>query len=102
MRLADFILANVEPILMEWETFAREIWEGSEPDPATLRDLKACATPAELHGRCPGHRWNMEPEDFVRVSICCPCYRNIGRFVRAWFGCGAKAAPLRIVRISKI
>jgi hypothetical protein len=38
MRLADFILANVEPILAEWETFARGIWPGAAADPATLRD----------------------------------------------------------------
>jgi PAS domain S-box-containing protein len=40
MRLADFILANVEPILMEWEAFARQIWPGAAtaPDPADLRD----------------------------------------------------------------
>jgi len=42
MRLADFILANVEPILAEWEVFARSIWPGAPThpatDPATLRD----------------------------------------------------------------
>jgi signal transduction histidine kinase/ActR/RegA family two-component response regulator len=42
LRLADFILANVEPILMEWEVFARSIWPDtlSNPatDPARLRD----------------------------------------------------------------
>jgi signal transduction histidine kinase/ActR/RegA family two-component response regulator len=39
MRLADFILANTEPILAEWETFARAIWPGAVgTDPATLRD----------------------------------------------------------------
>jgi hypothetical protein len=42
MRLTDFIEANVEPILAEWEAFARKIWpstpEGSVTDPATLRD----------------------------------------------------------------
>ena len=39
MRLADFILANIEPILMEWEAFARSIWPGAAAtDPATLRD----------------------------------------------------------------
>jgi ABC-type arginine transport system permease subunit len=26
VRLPDFILANVEPILVEWESFARSIW----------------------------------------------------------------------------
>ncbi len=39
MRLADFILANVEPILVEWESFARGIWPpGATADPAELRD----------------------------------------------------------------
>jgi signal transduction histidine kinase len=38
MRLADFILQNVEPILAEWEAFARGIWPGEAADPATLRD----------------------------------------------------------------
>lgn len=38
MRLADFILANVESILAEWEVFARSIWPGAAVDPAELRD----------------------------------------------------------------
>jgi signal transduction histidine kinase/CheY-like chemotaxis protein len=39
VRLADFILANVEPILVEWESFARGIWpKGAAADPAELRN----------------------------------------------------------------
>lgn len=43
MRLGDFILANTEPILREWESFARSIWPtpaaGSPPPlPSELRD----------------------------------------------------------------
>ena len=39
VRLADFILANVEPILVEWESFARSIWpDGATADPAEVRD----------------------------------------------------------------
>jgi signal transduction histidine kinase len=39
VRLADFILANTEPILAEWEAYARDIWlGGAEVDVATLRD----------------------------------------------------------------
>lgn len=38
MRLADFILANIESILAEWEVFARSIWPGAAVDPAELRD----------------------------------------------------------------
>jgi signal transduction histidine kinase len=42
MRLAEFILANVEPILAEWESFARSIWPGAaQTDPAELRDHAA-------------------------------------------------------------
>lgn len=38
MRLSDFILANVEPILMEWEEFARSIWPGEAASPRILRN----------------------------------------------------------------
>src|SRR4051812_9981349 len=41
MRLADFILANIEPILVEWEAFARGIWPGPATDPRELRDHAA-------------------------------------------------------------
>jgi signal transduction histidine kinase len=37
VRLADFILANTEPIVAEWETFARGIWPGAEADSLALR-----------------------------------------------------------------
>ena len=42
MRLAEFILANVEPILTEWDAFARSTWpveaSGAAIDPSKLRD----------------------------------------------------------------
>ena len=38
MRLADFILANVEPVLAEWEAFARGIAPGAKMDALALRD----------------------------------------------------------------
>ncbi len=40
MRLGEFISANVEHILAEWEVFAREIWPATAAaaDPAELRD----------------------------------------------------------------
>ena len=42
MRLADFMLANVEPILVEWEVFARSIWPNAATvDPAEVRDEAA-------------------------------------------------------------
>ena len=38
MRLADFIVSNVEPILVEWEEFARSITAGANLDSLALRD----------------------------------------------------------------
>jgi signal transduction histidine kinase len=38
MRLADFIVENVEPILAEWEAFARGITPGKTMDSLALRD----------------------------------------------------------------
>lgn len=38
MRLGDFILANVEPILAEWEQFARGLAPGSAMEVIALRD----------------------------------------------------------------
>ena len=38
MRLAEFILTNTEPILLEWEAFARGIQPGSKMEPLALRD----------------------------------------------------------------
>src|SRR5688572_6514720 len=38
MTLADFIRTNTEPILAEWETFARSLPTGDRMDIAALRD----------------------------------------------------------------
>jgi signal transduction histidine kinase len=38
MRLADFILSNIEPILMDWEVFARSIAPGAKMNELALRD----------------------------------------------------------------
>ncbi len=38
MRLAEFILANIEPILLEWETFARSLLPGADMSIVALRD----------------------------------------------------------------
>ena len=38
MRLADFIFANVEPILVEWEAFARSLSPGATMTTVALRD----------------------------------------------------------------
>ena len=38
MRLADFILGNIEPILIEWEAFARSLAAGEKMTNLALRD----------------------------------------------------------------
>jgi signal transduction histidine kinase len=38
MRLAEFISANVEPILQEWENFARSLAPGAKMNVSALRD----------------------------------------------------------------
>ncbi|HEY2094257.1 MAG TPA: hypothetical protein VGJ81_20505 [Thermoanaerobaculia bacterium] len=38
MRLAEFMVANVEPILVEWERFARSLSPGTDMDIVALRD----------------------------------------------------------------
>jgi signal transduction histidine kinase len=38
IRLADFILANIEPILTDWEVFARSVRAGAAMDALALRD----------------------------------------------------------------
>ncbi|NQX02342.1 hypothetical protein HQ447_16915 [bacterium] len=38
MRLPDFILTHIEPILVEWEDFARSIWPGPAASRYILRD----------------------------------------------------------------
>jgi signal transduction histidine kinase len=38
MRLAEFIVGNIEPILMEWETFARSLLPGTNMTIIALRD----------------------------------------------------------------
>lgn len=54
MRLADFILANVEPILQDWEDFARSLAPGDKMDVLALRDdaeaiLRACVRDMRTH-----------------------------------------------------
>lgn len=38
MRLSEFIVSSIEPILMEWEVFARGIAPGAKMDALALRD----------------------------------------------------------------
>jgi hypothetical protein len=56
VRLADFILANVEPILVEWESFARSIW----PRGATSRPGRG-ARRSRGHPPCDGRGHAVRP-----------------------------------------
>jgi hypothetical protein len=49
MRLADFILSNTEPILQEWEAFARGIAPGAKMDNLALRDHADAILLATVH-----------------------------------------------------
>ena len=67
MRLAEFILANVEPILLEWEAFARSLAPGAKMTKlalrddaeailrATARDMQAGQTLAQQASKSKGH-----------------------------------------------
>ena len=80
MRLADFILANTEAILAEWETFARGIWPGAATDPATLRDhaedilratawdMKSAQTAAQQSGKSRGEDQGGEESDLLNEA----------------------------------
>jgi signal transduction histidine kinase len=68
MRLAEFILSNIEPILMDWEVFARSISSGEKMDDlalrdhaedilkATVQDMKTAQSAAERSTKSKGHR----------------------------------------------
>jgi signal transduction histidine kinase len=49
MRLADFIVANMEAILVEWEAFARGIAPGAKMDTLALRDHADAILLATVH-----------------------------------------------------
>jgi signal transduction histidine kinase len=68
VRLAEFILTNIEPILAEWEAFARGIAPAAQMDSlalrdhaedilrATARDMQSTQTAAERSAKARGHR----------------------------------------------
>jgi signal transduction histidine kinase len=109
MRLADFILANVEPILVEWESFARSIWPNAATvEPAEVRDeaediLRATAldmqsdqTAAEQADKSRGESGRGdEPGDLTRASSI----HGAGR-VASGFDLWAVIAEYRALRAS--
>jgi len=116
MRLAEFISANTESILAEWEAFARSIKPGAKMDAlalrdhaedilrATARDMMNAQTAAEQASKSTGR--GSEGSDSqrltgasevhgsaasVRGSTCWKWSRSIARCARAWSGFGATA-----------
>ena len=68
MRLADFIDSNLEPILLEWDTFARGMKSGRKMDAlalrdhaeeillATIKDMRSAQSADERSAKSRGHR----------------------------------------------
>ena len=67
MRLAEFIVSNIETILMEWEVFARGMTPGAKMDAlalrdhapqillATVQDMKSSQSATERSAKARGH-----------------------------------------------
>ena len=110
MRLADFILANLEPILVEWEAFASGIWPGSDRDPRELRDhaadilratawdMKSAQTPGQQSDKSRGE--GHAGRDSLRVDGASDVHA-VGR-VRSGFDLMAVVAEYRALRASVI
>ena len=110
MRLADFILANLEPILVEWEAFACGIWPGPERDPGELRDhaadilratawdMKSAQTASQQSDKSKGE--GQAGRDSRRVDGASDVHA-VGR-VRSGFDLMAVVAEYRALRASVI
>jgi signal transduction histidine kinase len=80
MRLAEFIVSNVEPILMEWEVFARGITPGAKMDAlalrdhapdillATVQDMKSSQSATERSAKSRGHGRGKHDGDGAALS----------------------------------
>lgn len=114
MRLADFILANVEPILESWEDFARSIWptELTDPttDPATLRDhakdiLRAAAADMRSY-QSAQHRsdksMGQAPEGPDSVRLDCASEKHGADRGASGFALWAVVAEYRALRASVV
>jgi signal transduction histidine kinase len=108
MRLADFVQANLEPILMDWESFARSIWpKGATAGPAELRDdaedilratvsdMQSPQTSAQQTEKSKGARPRRESAGLTRASSS----HGSGR-VASGFDLWAVVAEYRALRAS--
>ena len=110
MRLADFILANLEPILAEWEAFARDTQPGGHMDPPALRngaeailratawDMKSAQTATERSAKAKGHRSAGE----TSAELNGASHDHALSRVDSGFGLDAVVAEYRALRASVI
>lgn len=110
MRLTDFILCNIEPILAEWEDFARSLWPGKETDPRELRDhaadilrataadMKSTQSPKERFSKSKGESHVETDGDAIDVASA---VHALGR-VRSGFDLQMLVAEYRALRASVI
>jgi signal transduction histidine kinase len=110
MQLADFILGNIEPILVEWEAFARAVWPGAAADPRELRDhaadilratafdMKSAQSATQQSDKSKGER--PHGKDSARIDGASDVHA-IGR-VRSGFDLMAVVAEYRALRASVI
>jgi hypothetical protein len=110
VRLADFILGNIEPILIEWEAFARAIWPGPDTEPAELRDhaadilratawdMKSAQTAAQQSDKSRGD--GHDGADSARIDGASDVHA-VGR-VRSGFDMMSVVAEYRALRASVI
>jgi hypothetical protein len=122
MRLADFILSNLEPILADWEAFARSIWPegggggggGAERaaavDPAELRDhaeeiLRATAqdmaTAQSSHEQDEKSKGRGDAGPGAARMVHASAEHAVGR-VASGFGLAAVVAEYRALRASVV
>lgn len=80
MRLADFILSHIEPILVEWERFARSTKPGATMDAlalrdhareillATVQDMRSAQSRTEQSAKSKGHQAADPGEEALDVA----------------------------------
>ena len=87
MRLAEFILANIEPILADWEAFARSLLPGTNMTVVALRD--DAVDPSRPRARHANRKASSSGGE-VPVRRCVPGARlvaeldNASDFAMAW------------------
>lgn len=111
VRLPDFILANIEDILAEWESFAHDIWPApASTDPAELRDhaqailLAAVAdirTPQSSAEQMDKSKGRREPDVTGQQLDNASHYHGTGR-VESGFKIAELVAEYRALRASVI